>query len=344
MMGQTLSSKRSLRSLLYAVVIFVLLAAGLEAGARSSWAENHLPRYRSLGNDHYPFEIKWFGLRRYVARHGGLDILIMGNSMANTGVDPAIIAEVYAGQTGQPVRAYNFGVEGLTLHGNLALAEILLEEYQPDVLLLIADVRDLDASNSPNSETRFLSDPWIGYRLGRENLEGWLFDHSQALQMYLPYRNWVRADFPDTFYSYLYRAVTISETGYEPDTNEFVLDEAAQAEMRDSPACRQYYAEIEIGAARLDELRALMALADEHAVRLIVAEMPVNPIVYECMTGAVGRADFQRAVAETLAPGGGVFLPADPGLPVEAHVDMHHLNQEGAAAFSRQLGRARLNH
>lgn len=342
-MKPTSPLQRPLLSLLYAFLIFIFLAAGLEGLARSSWAANHLPRYRSLGNYHYQFEIKWFGLRRYVVQQGGLDMLILGNSMANTGVDPDVIAALYAAQTGQPVRVYNFGVEGLTLHGNLALAGILLEEYHPDVLIYIADVRDLDASNSPTSETRFLSDPWLRYRLGEWTLEGWLFDHSQALQMYLPYRNWVRADFPDTFYAYLYRSVTISETGYEPDTNAEALDADALAEIRNSPACTQYYAEIEISAARLDELRALLALAEDHGARPVVAEMPVNPIVYECMTGPLSHADFQEVMTGTVAEAGGVFLPARPELPVEDHIDMHHLNPQGAAAFSRRLALALLD-
>ncbi len=334
------SPKRPLLGLAYAFLILLVLAAGLEGAARSSWAAAHLPRYRSFGNDHAQFEIKWFGLRRYAARNGGVDILILGNSMANTGVDPAVIASLYAERTGRTVRVYNFGIEGLTLHGNLALAGLLLEEYRPEALVFIADARDLDDANAPNSEARFFSDSWIRYRLGEWNPDGWLVDHSQALQMYLPYRNWVRADFPDTFYNYLYRAVTITETGYEPDTNETVLDEAALNQIRNSPACTQYYPQIAIGARRLEELRALLALANQHGARLIVAEMPVNPIVYECMTGPVDRAAFQRAMTETLTAGGGVFLPADPGLPVEAHTDMHHLNREGAAAFSRQLGLA----
>lgn len=342
-MHPTSPPRRALLRLLYAFLIFVSLAAGLEGLARTPWAEDHLPRYRSLGNYHDQFEIKWFGLKRFVDRQGGLDLLILGNSMANTGVDPDVIAALYAAQTGRPLRAYNFGVEGLTLHGNLALAGILLDEYHPDVLLYIADVRDLDASNLPSSETRFLADPWLRYRMGEWTLAGWLFDHSQALQRYLPYRNWVRADFPDTFYTYLYRSVTISDAGYEPDTNAEILDAEALAEMRHSPACTQYYAEIEIGAARLDELRALIALAEAHRARLIVAEMPVNPIVYECMTGSVSHADFQQVMAETVTQAGGVFLPAYPELPVEAHVDMHHLNPDGAAAFSRQLALALLD-
>ncbi|MEZ0395078.1 MAG: hypothetical protein ABWK53_01400 [Anaerolineales bacterium] len=341
-MTSTSSPKRPLHSLFFAILFFLALAGGLEGAARSSWAAGHLPRYRSFGNDHYQFEIKWFGLERYVARHGGVDVLILGNSMANTGVDPDVITALYAEQTGRPVGVYNFGVEGLTLHGNLALAALLLEEYQPEVLVFVADVRDLDDANLPNSEARLLSDPWVRYRLGEWTLAGWLFDHSQALQVYLPYRNWVRADFPDTFYNYLYRAVTITESGYEPDTNTITLDEAALNEIRNSAACTQYYPQIEIGAGRLEELRALLALANRHGARLIVAEMPVNPVVYECMTGAVNRADFQQAMTETLAPGGGIFLPAEPGLPVEAHIDMHHLNRQGAAAFSRQLGLALL--
>lgn len=342
-MKPTSPLQRSLLSLLCAFLIFVSLAAGLEGLARSSWAANHLPRYRSLGNYHYQFEIKWFGLQRYVAQHGRLDILILGNSMANTGVDPDVIAALYAGQTGQAVRAYNFGVEGLTLHGNLALVSLLLEEYHPDILVYIADVRDLDASNLPSSETRFLADPWLRYRLGEWTLQGWLFDHSQALQIYLPYRNWVRADFPDTFYAYLYRNVTISESGYEPDTNAEVLDAEALAEIRNSPACTQYYPAIEISTARLDELRALMALAEEHGARPVVAEMPVNPIVYECMTGPVSHAAFQAVMTETVEEAGGVFLPARPELPVEDHIDMHHLNQQGAATFSRRLALALLD-
>jgi hypothetical protein len=341
-MKQTFPPRRPFLSLVYALLIFLVLAAVLEGTARSPWAAARLPRYRSVGNYHYPFEIKWFGLKRYVARQGSLDILIMGNSMANTGVDPQIIASIYAERTGQTVRAYNFGVEGLTLHANLELAGILLEEYRPRLLVYIADVRDLDDSNSPSTERRFLSDPWLRYRLGDWNLEGWLFDHSQALQMYLPYRNWVRADFPDTFYAYLDRSTTISETGYEADTNVTVFDDDALAAIRQSPECTVYYPAIAIGEARLAELRAFIALGAARGARVFIAEMPVNPIVYECMTGAVDHAAFQRVMDETVTAAGGVFLPVRSEIPAMDHIDMHHLNQEGAAIFSQQLALALL--
>ena len=90
-----LPSKRGfsyLKSLVLPVVILILLFGALEIFARSSAAAKVFP-LRSYGNYHAQFEIKWHKLEQYVQENGGVDVILLGSSMVNTGIDPAVFAE-----------------------------------------------------------------------------------------------------------------------------------------------------------------------------------------------------------------------------------------------------------
>ncbi|HKJ26128.1 MAG TPA: hypothetical protein VJ965_00700, partial [Anaerolineales bacterium] len=74
--------------LLRAVLIVVVVLLAAEGIAR---LVPHPPA--SLGSYHYQFEIKWFQLERYVQKHGGVDVILLGSSLVNSGLDPDAINE-----------------------------------------------------------------------------------------------------------------------------------------------------------------------------------------------------------------------------------------------------------
>jgi len=102
-----------LKSVVLPLLILILLFGALEVFARSKAAEKVFP-LRSYGNYHSQFEIKWQKLEQYMQENGGVDVILLGSSMVNTGVDPAIFAEQLSSSDGN-LRVFNLGVEGLTV-------------------------------------------------------------------------------------------------------------------------------------------------------------------------------------------------------------------------------------
>jgi len=324
-------------TILLAFLLFGLLALLSEGLLRLPTVQERLPGYRSFGMHHYQFEIKWFGLQAY-ADEENVDALVMGSSLVNTGVDPAVLTGAYTAQTGESLRLYNFGVEGITIHANLELAGILLERYHPDVLVYGTEPRDLDEATASVAETRLLDDPWLRAQMGDFNPRGWLVDHSAFLQAYLPYRNWMRADFPDMLYTFLFRTHSTSPAGYEPDLK--VMEPGIGPLDQRFLDCMDYYPTSRISSSRLEELRRLIELGNDRGVGVVVGEMPVHPFVYECMGGEEAHRAFQERVRAAVEAAEGIFLPAGPGLeiPPEGYADLEHLNLNGAPLFSRFLG------
>ena len=85
-------------------------------------------------------------MQDYVKQHGDVDIIILGSSLVNTGIDPDVVAQTYFEQTGVHPRIFNFGVEGLTIAPNSINARILTNKYHPALLIYVTGMRDYVAT------------------------------------------------------------------------------------------------------------------------------------------------------------------------------------------------------
>ena len=341
-MKQVFAQKKSFWLLLILTVIFFcVLSASLELLARTAWLEKVSP-YRSVGNFDYQFEIKWFRLQDYVKSHGDVDIIILGSSLVNTGLDPDIVAQTYYEQTGVHPRIFNFGLEGMTVAPNSVIAQLLVERYHPALLIYVTEMRDYIAGNGLEYETPFIKDPWLQYQTGNLTPAGWLADHSAALQHYLPFRNWARSDFPDTIALYLKRYHDTSASGYEPDSGIGVNinippnpnDPAEVQNFKD-------YGNYQIAASRLSDLKSILDSNKNQGTTVWVVEMPVHPTFYVYMGGAVIHKQFQKTISSFVTANGGSFLPAETclsSIPLNGRSNRWHLNYIGAPYFSTCLG------
>jgi hypothetical protein len=341
-MTHVLNHKKSFWSLLILTVSFFLaLAVVLELLARTPWLEKLSP-YRSVGNFDYQFETKWFRLQDYVKSHGGVDIIVLGSSLVNTGVDPDIVAQMYYQQTGVHPRIFNFGVEGMTIAPNSVIDRLLEQRYHPAMLIYITEMRDYIAGNGLEYETPFLNDPWMQFQTGNFNLFGWLVDHSSALQHYLPFRNWARTDFPQTIAFYIKRYHDTSASGYEPDIGIGVNinippnpDDPAEAQnFKD-------YGNYQIAASRLNNLKSILDLSKDQGTAVWVVEMPVHPTFYVYVGGEAVHKQFQQTISSFVTTNGGTFLPAETclgSIPLNGRSNRWHLNYIGAPYFSSCLG------
>jgi len=322
------------------MVIFLLTIALVELAARTPWAQKTF-NYRSVDNFHYQFEIKWFRLQEYVEQNGGVDVIILGSSLVNTGIDPVVMAQAYFEQTGKRLRIFNFGVEGLSITPNSINAKILVDEYHPALVIYVTEMRDFIAGVGLEYEQSFLADPWIQYRQGKINLLGGLIDNSMALQIFLPYRNWMRTDFPQTIHFLRYRSRNTSANGYDPEN--------AMGENVDSPPAANTPAEIEnfetygnykTAPLRLENLENILSLGKNGRTKVLIVEMPVHPTFYVYVGGEAVHKQFQLTISSIVLKEGGSFIPAEScsAIPLEGRANRWHLNKLGAPAFSTCLG------
>ena len=341
-MTQVLTHKKSFWSLpILTISLCIALAAVLELFARTPWLEKVSP-YRSVGNFDYQFEIKWFRLQDYVKQHGGVDIIFLGSSLVNTGVDPDIVAQTYYQQTGVHPRIFNFGVEGMTIAPNSVIARLLVERYHPALLIYVTEMRDYIAGNGLDYETPFLNDPWLQYQTGNYNLFGWLADHSSALQHYLPIRNWVRSDYSQTMAFYIKRYQDTSASGYEPDTM-IGVNIGIPPNPKNPAEVQNFkdYGNYQIAASRLNDLKSILDFSKNQGTTVLVVEMPVYPTFYVYVGGEKVHKQFQQTISSFVTTNGGSFLPSETCLstiPLNGRSNRWHLNYIGAPYFSKCLG------
>jgi hypothetical protein len=327
--------------LIYYLCFLFVIAAGCELLSRSTWADKYL-HTRSFGYYHYQFEIKWFRLQDYVKQNGGVDVIILGSSLVNTGIDPDVMAESFFEQTGVKLRIFNFGVEGFTVAPNSVIAKILEKYFHPSLFIYVTEMREYVPDSGLVAEKHFLADPWVQYESGRFNLTGWVIDHSSALEYYLPYRNWVRADFLDTQPNYLERRKDTTANGYEQDNKigqnvDAIPDPNNPQDAEDFAA----YHNFQIDPTRLINLQSILALQQRGGPKILIVEMPVHPTFYTFVGGEQVHRSFQETLRAFVETNGGSFLPAESciDIPLNGRSNRWHLNYLGAPFFSNCLGR-----
>jgi hypothetical protein len=328
-----------LLSLVIGILLFGLLFGLTELLTRRDAPQSGL-NVRSVGSYHSQFEIKWFKLQDFVRRNGGVDVLLIGNSMVNTGIDPKVLTREYQKRTGQTLRIFNFGVEGLTVAPNSDLVKVLVEEFHPGTLLFVTEMRDYSALNGLEVERQFITDEWLTARItGSDTASTWLKDRSTALQKLLPLRNWSRFDFLDNFLMTIRRYGDTSSQGYEADRNTGE-DIDVPPDPNDPKEAENFalFADYGMDAERLADLAQIVSFADaEHAV--FVTELPLYPTYFVYFGGEGVHTQYLAALENVVSQNGGVLLrPLSWKLiPLEDRVDHHHLNYLGAPLYSELL-------
>lgn len=334
------SNSRSLIvSVVIGVILFVMIVPLLEGLFRWTRLDTSL-QLRSMGVYHNQFEIKWFTLKDYVRENGGVDVIILGNSMVNTGIDPDILTQRYAYQTGIELRVFNFGVEGLTVAPNSVLARILVEEYHPRALIFLTEMRDYTAANGVEVERSLLGDEWFVARSGgKKTFTVWLKENSLLLQHILPYRNWNRDDFPDTYLSSVRRFANTTDSGYEADY--FPFGNAWVPPDRENPAEQQLFemfSNYSMDPGRLSNLADMLSLTTK-GTQVWITELPLHPNYFVYFEDDSAHAEYLKDIQKFITSRGGVFLPPLDSelIPDSFRSDYYHLDYQGAMIYSALL-------
>ena len=339
--GKQSSQKKSpsfLISLVWGFAAFIVMLGALEGFSRTKYAAELFP-LRSVGSYHGQFELKWFELQDYVQENGGVDVVLLGNSMVNTGIDPAVFAERYQQLTDQNLRIFNFGIDALTVEAVSVVAELIESHYHPGTIVLFTEMRDYIAGNGVEVTAQFLDNSWMRYQLGASSLEGYMIDHSALLEYLLPYRNWSNSSFIDSFRMDLYRKGNITAQGYEPDMhagfeNSDLPDPSDPAEQ----LRYQQAADFSIDPDRVRNLQDIIGL-QQSGTQVIVTEIPVYPTYYLYFGSASVREQYLTDIAAIVQAAGSQFIPPvdEVLIPIPGRSDDHHMNYIGAPIYSRLL-------
>lgn len=326
-------------SALVGLLLFAALAGLLEAALRIPKVEAKFP-LRSLGIYHAQFEIKWFKLQDFVRQNGGVDVILLGNSMVNTGINPQVLSKEYESLTGEKLRIFNFGIEGLTVAPNAWFTRLLMDTYHPGSLLFVTEMRDYAANNGLDVEQQLMADEWISAPFqSSTSPRVWLKSNSALLQHLLSLRNWSRADFPDTLLMNIRRWQDTSTSGYEADRNtgeniDTPPDPNDPKEKENFALFKNYT----MDAERLEALKSILD-ASHQGTSVFVTELPLYPTYFVYFGGEPAHEVYLSTLTTFVAQNGGTFLPPLSWklIPLEDRVDHHHLNYKGAPLFSKLL-------
>lgn len=316
------------------------LFLGLELLARQESLTGGLP-VPSVGTGHRELDYKLVMIDRMVSREGAPDCLFLGSSAMYRAVDPEVFNEAFRKDLGRPVSSFNFGLKGLVLEGSSPMARVLVEDYQPRLLVAGVSPAALGLEAGTRSSRLIQDNPWVQYRLGRFNLDGWLTDHFRSYRYYLGYlygrqekirfteervQKYIKGV---TRYGYGLRDADIQRR--DPNSSLWTFRPLGSV----SWSLQDY-------RIREDNVRALEGLLElKRQVQIVLLEMPVHPGTLSYFQN--GQQDYDRGmrVITDLAEKTGVPLwrtmPFDQ-VDDSGWLNANHMNLKGSRIFSRWLG------
>jgi hypothetical protein len=304
------------KTLALAALMLIALSAVLEAAARL------LNTPRSTGINHHQFDGAWQHLAA-MANEGKIDCIFLGASTVHRGFDPSVVSQAYQTATGEQIQCYNFGIGQMNVWEAASLAEILVDEYHPALLIYGIGPRNFFPDNNELTKA-----DWTRYTLGKPTISGWLIHNSHAYSTYLAAVRWYRFSEAD-----LHEKQT--RDGFEA-FNGIGTDQ----DLRPPRHIRQDMATYAISGEAVDAFKSLLALQDR-GVEIVVVEMPLpesylkmfssEKNYHKLFTGHIQAITDQQHV---------LFWTTDtqPLIPRRAWYDYHHVNAEGAALLSTWLG------
>jgi hypothetical protein len=338
----TLCLQRPFGKTIALTLIMLLLLGGIAEFITRLDTFQMLLREPAMGSRHYQLGRKLARLEADININGPIDCLIIGSSMVDVGFDPRAFRAEYKQANGQDIRCFNFGIDASTAVSAAAIAQILIEDYQPRFLIYGTDARDYAVPPEENDPAVILESNWVQYRLGNFSLDGWLIEHSYLYRYrYLLFRL-SRFYLEDTLRSQS-KDYEITADGFTPLTtvSTYINDPPdPQDDSFEVTYNFRLFSTYEMLAENLDALERIMD-HNRQGTQVIVTEMPVADGLFYFFGN--GQDDHQRFLAQVdqLAKAHEVpFWQTDAldMIPDDGWFDYSHVNAAGAAIFSNWLG------
>ena len=266
-------------------------------------------------------------------RYPDAQVLYLGDSRVLYTVDPSVVSDTCACGPG-----FNAGFSAADPALMRIMADRLLRRLSPKLVVIgvsewhLSDAADIKMGESASD----LVPPWQMAELGaslddQEPVDGAV---GFAWRLY-GYRSELRDGLE----------AWASKEGPEDPRRGFVEYEyEGRREVRDQDLERrerQWFTDFSVDGRRADELRGLLARLRQRGIQVLLVAHPLYPKFHDRVRREV--ATF-RAALEALAAEQGVALedataPRRAGIDADHFVDVVHVDEEGAAEFSRYLGR-----
>ncbi len=319
------------------VIISLFLALILfgipETASRTPFVRKHLPM-PSRGINHQFLDLYFALIHELKQAEGGIDAVMIGTSQVAVSFNPKYFSPRYRKHTGADITAFNFGVAGLTLKAEIELLQILIEDYQPEWILIGLSV-PMMSEETRAAEERILTSPWVKFRNSDINFPGFLTEHSHFFRYFLRFRQWLQ--YPDFSDRISRKESQVSPYGFSnfknpSSTKGLVLDPKRIQRFRNN------LSKYSISKDRVEELDQLLAFRDR--TNLIVIEMPVHP--YFKTFYKHGELDHKQTVNVIRSRCLHHSVPFIPAANPAFHSDLvwnqtNHMNALGAEIFSLWL-------
>ncbi len=267
-----------------------------------------------------------------LAASGGVEVVLLGSSVIDVAVDPALLQERAPGAPS----TYNAGLGAGTLRMVEVWArEFVLDDLTPETVVVGLSSRDLNANDprQPEREAEFLASQPVEAALGTEgvldrierHLEGWseLVRYRTVLRN--P-RNFARGDETST------DAPLTGPSGHFRDflDGRYAPSDRAERFFREGPLH-----DFTVGREKVAALERLLTDLDEAGIATVLVDMPVTRDYVDLHPD--GYATYERVVERLAGEHGVAFI--DPGVWDDRFfADPLHLNREGVQRFTDLLG------
>jgi hypothetical protein len=324
-----------LRSFVY-VVIFCLL---MELLFRISPVTNNFT-YGSYGTSHPQFDSQIVNIKQRFIQNGRIDCIFLGNSETSAAMDPTVVEQIYFEKTGRKIICQNFGVSGLTASAAWPVAQLLIKNFQPSVIIFGTNMFDYLPHIGDGAERSITSSPWVQYELGNFSIDGWLIDNLYSYRYYLGIYQYLFTD-------HYAKSALIDYTPYESDaeigTNGHELSFSNFMDMTIEEQKDYYKSRIKSPDIDQKEIHALQNLLSLNSaqVKIVVVEMPVTPTLLSL------RPKFKELYPEflnlerllTSNANSELWLTQETlQIPQNGWYDLQHLNEIGKIYFSTMIG------
>ena len=310
-------------------LFFSLLLIGVLIGelfGRTS-IQNYLPP-PSVGADSFVFDLKIAYLERQIEERGELDCLIVGDSMANNGLNPTLIEDIYEAKTGLALNCFNVGMPALTLDASGPVAEALVNRFQPRLLVFILSPRDF-VPKYGKPYRHIATSEWARQNLGVFSLKGWAVNNSYSYRYLLSFQYWLN---PTNRTRFIEASSTVSATGYTPlsgfRTPHQVYRAQAEYTFDDADALKG-----------LESLRQIQG----DGVSVLVIDAPIQADYHTIYLENMENYEevYIFPLKDIFTPLEIPFLLTDElsiTIPDDAWYDPMHVNTKGVPLFSTWLG------
>lgn len=329
-------------------LILIAMVAGLELVARSAFVQDRVP-FQAYGTNHLQFEVQMGILREFVQNEGPPDCLILGNSMSHRSLNPEIMNQHYYELTGNKINCFNFSVVGANVSVTQFIAEILIREYDPKLLILGTSFIDFTERRETRVDERFFDNPWLLYKHGEESFKGWLLDNSAAFRLitFLSYGTNQTTSLETIYNEFASADQRITPFGYALFRKVFNVG----ADVKDNVRNRllEDLGDFSLSQWNLGELEKIVALKED-GIEIIVVEMPYHEALIEFIDPEGNPLPERLAVKTFVSRANSrisqisstydVIFWSTIGLdmiPGDGWSDWNHLNITGGEIFSAWL-------